>query len=61
MLLSLLHVVLVRAIAQRLYPIQSAVADIAGLITALALPLAVFAMTVLSETLFLTFFSSFCG
>ena len=56
MLLSLLHVVLVRAIAQRLYPIQSAVADMAGLITALALPLAVFAMTVLSETLFLTFF-----
>ena len=56
MLLSLLHVVLVRAIAQRLYPIQAAVADMAGLITALALPLAVFAMTVLSETLFLTFF-----
>jgi 4-amino-4-deoxy-L-arabinose transferase-like glycosyltransferase len=56
MLLSLLHVVLVRAISQRLYPIQSAVADMAGLITALALPLAVFAMTVLSETLFLTFF-----
>ena len=56
MLLSLLHIVLVRAIAKRLYPIQSAVADIAGLITALALPLAVFAMTVLSETFFLTFF-----
>jgi 4-amino-4-deoxy-L-arabinose transferase-like glycosyltransferase len=33
MLLSLLHVVLVRAIAQRLYPIQAAVADMAGLYT----------------------------
>lgn len=56
MLLSLLHVVLVRAIAQRLYPSLAAVADVAGLLTALALPLAVFAMTILSETLFLTFF-----
>lgn len=56
MLLSLVHVVLVRAIAQRLYPSQAAVADVAGLLTALALPLAVFTMTLLSETLFLTFF-----
>lgn len=55
-ILSLTHIVLVRAIAMRLWPLQPLIADIACVLTALCLPLAVMSITLLSETLFLTFF-----
>lgn len=55
-IISLTHIVLVRAIAIRLWPLQPLVADIACVLTALCLPLATMTITLLSETLFLTLF-----
>ncbi|MCE2852383.1 MAG: hypothetical protein LW717_14525 [Chloroflexaceae bacterium] len=55
-ILSLTHILLVRAIAMRLWPLQPLVADIACVLTALCLPLATMTITLLSETLFLTLF-----
>ncbi|MEY2845231.1 MAG: hypothetical protein RL076_777 [Chloroflexota bacterium] len=55
-LLSLTHIILVRGIAMRLWPLQPTVADIACVLTALCLPLATMTVTLLSETLFLTLF-----
>jgi len=55
-ILSLAHVILVWAIANRLAPQQPAVAVIASLLMAVNVPLATASQTLLSETLFLTFF-----
>lgn len=55
-IISLTHIMLVRAIAIRLWPLQPMIADIACVLTALCLPLATMTITLLSETLFLTFY-----
>ncbi|MFM2309108.1 MAG: hypothetical protein RLY87_1229 [Chloroflexota bacterium] len=52
--LSLSHVVLVWLIARRLWPQHSAVANIAAVLVAVALPLATATVMVLTETLYLT-------
>lgn len=54
--ISLTHIILVRAIAMRLWPSQPRIADVACVLTALSLPLATMTITLLSETLFLTLF-----
>jgi len=55
-MLSLVHIILVWAIANRLAPLQPAMAIIASLLMAVNVPLATASQTLLSETLFLTFF-----
>ena len=55
-ILSLGHIILVWAIANRVAPQQPAVPIIATLLMAINLPLATASQTLLSETLFLTFF-----
>ncbi len=54
--LSLSHVGLVWLIARRIWPQQPPVADVAAMLTSLALPLAVMPFTFLSETIYITFF-----
>ncbi|MFZ9858137.1 MAG: glycosyltransferase family 39 protein [Roseiflexaceae bacterium] len=55
-ILSLTHIVLVWAITNRLMPQQPAVSIVASMLLAINLPLATASQTLLSETLFLTFF-----
>ena len=55
-LLSLSHIALVWAITNRLAPQQPAVPIVASMLMAINLPLATASQTLLSETLFLTFF-----